>query len=256
MEVQNKIHTWRSSWKNQLLFIWKNTKISQIYQLPTSTVAGGNIFFSTQESTWKTYNETLTTARTEEIFLKAGFGRVNGGRWWKTLDVFVPWFTIEMEVSMGKSSINDGSMGKSSINDGFSSKPCLMTPEGYFWFTVEDDWVLDHAKLSSCSCSSQLGSWFPHAISRCKAFGKSEQILSFKLWLARSDDQSLGRLFSAGSDEHIGAYRVLFGCLWVRAPNFRVEKMGLRCCSPMGILRWIWSRVKPKETGNKGHLKK
>ena len=42
----------------------------------------------------------------------------------------------------------------------------------------------------------------------------------------RSDDQSLGRQISAGSDEHIGAYRVLFGCLWVREPKFFSKKRG------------------------------
>jgi hypothetical protein len=72
--------TEKSSWKRSTSVHLKKSKDLHRFtnfQHPLYLVGTSD---STQESTWKTYNETLTTARTEEIFLKAGFGRVNGGR--------------------------------------------------------------------------------------------------------------------------------------------------------------------------------
>ena len=173
LEVQNKMHRKKVLGKDQLLFIWKNPKI--YIDLPTSNI----------HCTWWEHLIRLRKALGRPIMRpwpqrgqrryssKAGFGRVNGGRWWKMLDVFVPWFTIEMEVSMGKSSINDG----------FSSKPCLMTPEG--------NMVYSWRWLSFGSCQTQFMFMFIPTwvmISPCHFtmpfhFGKSEpQILSFKLW--------------------------------------------------------------------------
>ena len=91
---------------------------------------------STQESTWKTYNETLTTARTEEIFLKAG--------------------DVTMEADDGRSFgcfctmifSRNGGFNAKIIYNRWIFKQTMFDCRRVVWFTVED-WVLDHAKTKS-----------------------------------------------------------------------------------------------------------
>ena len=115
------------------------------------------------------------------------------------------------------------SMGKSSINDGFSSKPCLMTPEG--------NMVYSWRWLSFGSCQTQfmfIPTWV--MISPCHFtmpfhFGKSEpQILSFKLWHGATT-RALDDFFQAQMStlERIECY---LGAFESGSPHFSGRKKG------------------------------